>query len=112
MLDLLIETEAGAFPVEFKNTRQRLDLNARCQLTAYALMVEECFGVAVAQGFIYRIPTRRTTPIAISESLREKTRRALRDIRRMLSDEWMPPPTPQRGKCVECEFRRLCADVL
>ena len=112
VLDLLIETEEGAFPVEFKNTRQRLDLNARCQLTAYALMVEECLGVAVTQGFIYRIPTGRITPVAISETLREKTRGALRDIRRMLSDEWMPPPTPQRGKCVECEFRRFCADVL
>ena len=94
VLDLLIETEAGAFPVEFKSTRQRLDLNAKCQLTAYAMMVEECLGVTVTQGFIYRIPTERITPVAISEGLREKTRGAIRDIRRMLSEEWMPPPTP------------------
>ena len=40
VLDLLIETETGAFPVEFKSTRGRLDLNAKCQLTAYAMMVE------------------------------------------------------------------------
>ena len=40
VLDLLIETEDGAFPVEFKSTTQRLNLNAKYQLTAYALMVE------------------------------------------------------------------------
>ena len=44
VLDLLIQTEDGAFPVEFKSTTQRLNLNAKYQLTAYALMVEECLG--------------------------------------------------------------------
>ena len=61
VLDLLIETEDGAFPVEFKSTTQRLNLNAKYQLTAYALMVEECLGQSVSQGFIYRIPTQRIT---------------------------------------------------
>ena len=42
VLDLLIRTEDGVFPVEFKSTTQRLNLNAKYQLTAYALMVEEC----------------------------------------------------------------------
>ena len=112
VLDLLIETEDGAFPVEFKSTTQRLNLNAKYQLTAYALMVEECLGQSVAQGFIYRIPTQRITAVPITEPLRRKTLQAIDEIRRMLSEEWMPPPTPQRGKCVECEFRRFCADVL
>ena len=112
VLDLLIETEAGAFPVEFKSTTQRLNLNAKYQLTAYALMVEECLGQSVSQGFIYRIPTGRITAVPISETLRRRTLDAIGQIRRMLSNEWMPPPTPQRGKCVECEFRRFCADVL
>ena len=112
VLDLLIETENEAFPVEFKSTTQRLNLNAKYQLTAYALMVEECLGKSVSQGFIYRIPTQRITVVPISEPLRRKTHQAIEQIRNMLSDERMPPPTPQRGKCVECEFRRFCADVL
>ena len=112
VLDLLIETEEGAFPVEFKSTTQRLNLNAKYQLTAYAMLVEECLGQSVAQGFIYRIPTQRITPVPITETLRRKTLHAIEQIRSMLSNEWMPPPTPQRGKCVECEFRRFCADVL
>ena len=112
VLDLLIETENEAFPVEFKSTTQRLNLNAKYQLTAYALMVEACLGKSVSQGFIYRIPTQRITVVPISETLRRKTHQAIEQIRNMLSDERMPPPTPQRGKCVECEFRRFCADVL
>ena len=112
VLDLLIETEDGAFPVEFKSTTQRLNLNAKYQLTAYAMLVEACLGQSVSQGFIYRIPTQRITAVPISETLRRKTSQAIAQIRGMLSDERMPPPTPQRGKCVECEFRRFCADVL
>lgn len=112
VLDLLIETESEAFPVEFKSTRQRLNLNAKYQLTAYAMMVEACFNKTVTQGFIYRIPTARITAVPISETLRRKTLDAIYQIRDMLSYERMPAPTPQRGKCVECEFRRFCADVL
>ena len=89
-----------------------LNLNAKYQLTAYVLMVEECLGQSVSQGFIYRIPTGRITAVPISETLRRRTLDAIGQIRRMLLNEWMPPPTPQRGKCVECEFRRFCADVL
>jgi len=66
----------------------------------------------VSQGFIYRIPTRRITAVPITETLRRKTLDAIYQIRHMLSYEQMPTPTPQRGKCVECEFRRFCADVL
>ena len=112
VLDLLIEAKEGVFPVEFKSTRQRLNLNAKYQLTAYAMMVEECLGQTVSQGFIYRIPTRRITAVPITEALRRKTLDSINQIRTMLSYERMPPPTPQRGKCVECEFRRFCADVL
>jgi CRISPR-associated exonuclease Cas4 len=112
VLDLLIETEDGAFPVEFKYTTQRLNLNAKCQLTAYAMMVEECLGQPVEQGFIYRIPTQRITAVPISTQLRQKTLHAIDEIRQMLSNERMPQPTPQRGKCIECEFRRFCRDVL
>ena len=112
VLDLLIETEAGAFPVEFKSTTQRLNLNAKYQLTAYAMMVEECLGHTVSQGFIYRIPTARITAVPITAALRQKTLNAIQQIREMLLYERMPPPTPQHGKCVECEFRRFCGDVL
>ena len=112
VLDLLIETENGAFPVEFKSTTQRLNLNAKYQLTAYAMMVEECLNKTVSQGFIYRIPTSRITAVPISDILRRKTLDAIHQMRELLTQERMPPPTLQRGKCVECEFRRYCADVL
>ena len=112
ILDLLIETKEGAFPVEFKSTRQRLNQNAKYQLTAYAMMVEESLNVTVPQGFVYRIPTERITAVQISDAMRRKTLDAIDQMQDMLSYERMPSPTPQRGKCVECEFRRFCADVL
>ena len=75
-------------------------------------MVEECLGKPVEYGFIYRIPGAGITTVAITEALRLRTRQAADDIRGMIEHERMPAPTKQRGKCVECEFRRFCRDVL
>ena len=44
------------FPVEFKDTTQRLNLNAKYQLTAYALMVEECLGQSVPKDLSIESP--------------------------------------------------------
>ncbi|MDW8367371.1 MAG: hypothetical protein RMK49_16140 [Abditibacteriales bacterium] len=38
-------------------------------------------------------------------------RAALQEMRAMLHAERMPPAAAQRSKCVDCEFRRFCADV-
>ncbi len=112
VLDMLIITQEQAFPVEFKYTVQRLNVNAKCQLVAYAMMVEECLGKPVECGFIYRIPKQNATAIPISRAMREKVFRALEDMRVMIAQERLPEPPGQRGKCVECEFRRYCRDVV
>ena len=112
VLDMLIDTEEQAYPVEFKHTTRRLNPNAKYQLTAYAMMLEECLGKRVEYGFIYRIPSQHVTVIAMTDILRRRTRQAIADIQQILQYERMPTPTKQRGKCVECEFRRFCRDVL
>ena len=112
VLDMLVTTQEHAFPVEFKHTVQRLNMNAKCQLVAYAMIVEECLGKPVECGFIYRIPKQNVTVIPISQVMREKVLCALEDMREMIAQERLPEPPRQRGKCVECEFRRYCRDVV
>jgi CRISPR-associated exonuclease Cas4 len=112
VLDMLIITQEKAFPVEFKYTDQRINMNAKYQLVAYGMMAEEFLESTVDYGFICRIPQKSITTIPISSLLRQNVSSALDDIREMITRERMPDPTRQRGKCVECEFRRYCRDVL
>ena len=112
VLDMLIITQEKVFPVEFKHTNQRINMNAKYQLVAYGMMAEEFLDKNVECGFIYRIPKKSITTIPISPLLRQNVSSALDDIREMITRERMPDPARQRGKCVECEFRRYCRDVL
>jgi CRISPR-associated exonuclease Cas4 len=112
VLDMLVITKEKAFPVEFKHTNQRINMNAKYQLVAYGMMAEEFLESTVDYGFIYRISKKSITTIPINHSLRQNVSSALDNMREMITRERMPDPTRQRGKCVECEFRRYCRDVL
>jgi len=112
VLDMLVISPERSFPVEFKYTDQRLNMNAKCQLVAYAMIVEECLGKPVECGFIYRIQKQDVTAIPVSLELRQKIPHALTGMREIIEREQMPDPPRQRGRCVECEFRRYCRDVI
>jgi len=109
--DLVITTAEEVIPVDYKFSA--IDgPHFKMQLAAYGLLLEETRGARVRQGFLYLIPERRAERVPIDERLRAKTLAALEAMRRMLDTEKMPAPTPQLRKCVACEFRRFCNDVL
>ncbi len=110
-LDLLVLRQHEAIPVDFKDSRGPVGRNHAYQLTAYALMAEEQSGLPIRRGFIYLIQAKRAVEIRIRPGMRRFVTRALADIREMLATEAMPPPTRQRGRCTDCEFRRFCNDI-
>jgi CRISPR-associated exonuclease Cas4 len=109
-LDMLIRRAWEAVPVEFKNTRASLGLNHKYQLTAYALLVEETFGLPVRRAFVYFIPLKLAREVAITPAMRAYTRRVLGEIRRNVAEERMPNGTRVLGRCRECEFLAYCND--
>lgn len=111
LLDLLIVTPRGRFPVEFKHTRGRPTLSHKYQLTAYAMLVEDTFQDVVRAGFVYLIPLKEIVPLEITPGAREHVHKLLRSIRNMIEAERLPPPTRVRGRCVDCEYRNYCGDV-
>lgn len=82
------------------------------QLAAYADMLGEVRGVTVRRGFLYSIPDRRAEEIRMDRRLIESARKAVEAMRRIAEREEMPPPVDNLRKCVSCEFRRFCNDVL
>jgi CRISPR-associated exonuclease Cas4 len=117
-IDMVIETAAAdgrgrcLLPVDFKLSRREPGRHFKLQLAAYALLLEENWGASVEQGAIYLIPARRAELIPITTRLRNDARRHLEEIRQLVQAQRMPAPTPHRNRCVHCEFRRFCNDVL
>ena len=114
-IDLVVEygTEAGRrlLPVDFKMSRQEPGRHFKLQLACYAMLLEESWQAPAPEGVIYLIPVKRAVRVALDQRLRLDAEKMLVAMRGMIEQEIMPPPTAQRGRCVDCEFRRFCNDV-
>jgi CRISPR-associated exonuclease Cas4 len=115
-IDLVIESHDDKrprlLPVDFKLSRREPGRHFKLQLACYAMMLEDDWGQAVAEGAIYLIPTKQVVKVPITARLRQETIHQLLAIRHMVTAQRVPPPTAQRSRCVNCEFRRFCNDVV
>ena len=110
-LDLLLKMDETAAVVDFKLTSGEVGENQRMQLAGYSVLAEAAYGVPARRAFLYRIPDNRVFAVEITEELRKAVTTAVEEIQRMGDTQWWPPPTPVRGRCVECEFANYCGDV-
>ena len=110
-LDLLIVTNDGCYPVDFKDTEGGVRYNHRIQLAAYAMLVEENLQRRVPRAFVYLVPSRQLVSVAVDENEKAQVARTLWEIRRLIQLEELPPPTPARARCTGCEFRNYCGDI-
>ena len=117
-VDLAIATpsraanNAEAFVVEYKLSEQKAGPHFALQLAAYALLVEEAWGIPVKKGFLYSIPLRKTEAVRITPQLKNKVVQTASLIRQIVDSEIIPPPPVSQRRCVTCEFRRFCNDVV
>ena len=111
LLDMVIVRPDEVIPVEFKSTTGGVSRNHLLQLTAYGMMVEERWGRPAERGFVYLAAQKQARQALLSEELRQTVLSMLRDLRWTLDHESKPPPTPQRARCADCEYRRYCPDV-
>lgn len=107
-----ISPGAEALVIEYKDTEQKVGTHIKVQLVAYALMLEEQWGLPVRTGYVYRIPLRSAERIAMTTALRRQVTQTVQEIQAAISTEAMPPPPTSRRLCVDCEFRRFCNDVV
>lgn len=110
-VDLVIETEEEVIPVDYKLSR-REGKHFRLQLMAYGLLLEAAREKRVRRGFLYLIPLRKAVEVRFTPHLRRRAKAAIAAMRGMRQSQQMPAATTQQGKCVDCEFRRFCNDVL
>lgn len=106
------EGGAEAVVVEYKFSENKAGPHFILQLAAYAMLLEEAWRLPVKQGFLYSIPLRRAEPIVITSHLRKKVTQTVQQIKQMVDSEIMPPPPASQYRCITCEFRRFCNDVV
>ena len=110
-LDLFIETPDNLFPVDFKFTTGGAHKNHLFQLCGYALLLEDRYQKPVDRGFVYLIPDDDVEIFDLTKELKAETVDILDKIRTMIEREQMPPPTPVRSRCTDCEYRNFCGDI-
>jgi CRISPR-associated exonuclease Cas4 len=115
-VDLVIEVTQGEqrelLPVDYKQSRYEPGAHVRRQLTAYGMMLEENWQAPVRRGFIYNMVSGRAQEVAFTAELRQEVRHLVAEMREMVLLERMPGPVRQRQRCINCEFRRFCNDVV
>jgi CRISPR-associated exonuclease Cas4 len=105
-------THAEAIVVEYKHSEYKAGPHFALQLAAYAMLIEEAWKIPVKQGFLYSIPRKRAEPVPITPHLRKKVTQTVKQIKQIVEREIMPPPPTSQRRCVTCEFRRFCNDVV
>lgn len=113
LVDMVI-TVAGTgevIPVDYKLSRTP-GLHFQIQLALYGRMLEQERGVKVTRGFLYEIPIRRAQEVSLDMRLRVRAEKMVKAMREVLDEERMPAPIGNVAKCVACEFRRFCNDVV
>jgi CRISPR-associated exonuclease Cas4 len=117
-MDLIIVTptrtapDAQAIVVEYKYSEQKAGPHFKLQLAAYALLIEEAWQLPVTQGYIYSIPLKKAEPIKITPHLKKQVIQTIQSIQQLVTNEIMPPPPLKQHRCLSCEFRRFCNDVV
>lgn len=112
-LDMLIETVEELIPVDYKLSKQ-VGSHFKLQLMAYGRLLEEIYPERkpVHRGFLYLIPQRKAIEVIFDKRLRNRLQDTIESIREIVFWDYFPPPTKQHRKCVDCEFRRFCNDIL
>jgi CRISPR-associated exonuclease Cas4 len=95
------------FPVEYKRGKPKADDSDKIQLCAQALCLEEMLNIKIPCGAIFYGKTRRRFDIQFDEALRNKTKKAAKQLHIFIEAKKTPPPvyTP---KCKFCSFIDVC----
>lgn len=108
-LDELIETAAGVYLVDYKDTDKDYGY-WKVQMAAYQAAVEEA-GMRVLGCYVYTIPAKKYHPVVIQPSDLHKLEAIVFALRDMVTVERCPPPAEQIGKCRSCQFANFCNDI-
>lgn len=110
LADAVVFLPNEALVVEFKLACIKPTKGQELQITAYALMIEEQYQIKVDTGYISYGTNGKVHKIAITEKLKEKLKKAIRQIGLMQNKQYMPDSSASQAQCEQCEYINFCND--
>ena len=99
--------DGAVYPVEYKHGPRRKGLHDDVQLCAQAMCLEEMLDVAIPEGAIFHVRSRRRRVVRLDGALRAETGRAIRAVREMLESGAMPA-AEFGDQCAHCSLKEAC----
>lgn len=116
VLDLIaIDSSNNAIIVELKygNIGSRgIRDSHKAQLACQSILVEDVMGLRVRRIEVLDLDTWERRSINVTQFHRNMVTEALNDMRSIVMDEILPDPPENMGKCVDCEYRKFCWDLI
>ena len=78
------------------------------QVTAYAVLLEECFGKSVPEGRVRYHATNKTVRVAVDDAARRRLRAAVARARELSRSLQRPPVTDNENLCAKCSLAPVC----
>ena len=94
-------------PVETKSGKVSERAAERVQLCAQALCLEEMFGRAVPEGFVFYAASQKRVAVSLDAELREETLAAVAAVRAMMLGDRLPTARYDR-RCRHCSLVDAC----
>jgi CRISPR-associated exonuclease Cas4/CRISPR-associated protein Cas1 len=111
-LDVIEGGDGHVVPVDLKRgKRPHVDKGAyepeRVQVCAQALILEDA-GYTVPEGALWFAASRERVRVVLDDDLREKTLRAISELRLAAAARRRPPPLDASPKCPHCALASIC----
>ena len=115
-VDVMKRRDGRLIPYEHKRGRALRDSDGKAQawetdavqVAAYAMMIEDAFGVHVPEGRVRYHADRVTVRIRIDEALRRRVTDAIDRARQLRDRLERPPVTSNRNLCRRCSLAPVC----
>jgi len=108
-LDGLLMCGDRAYPLEVKFASPARSHSV--QLAAYGMLVEERVGRRVDEGYLYYPGGEGLMKVEWLRRMRGEVLRIVAELRRIVEEEILPPPTTNSAKCRVCEQYAFCRRV-
>ncbi|MBD3361340.1 CRISPR-associated protein Cas4 [Candidatus Woesearchaeota archaeon] len=102
-------------PIEIKSgnpPREGAWENHKVQLAAYALLLEDKFGIKVSEGVIHYVDANQKIDVSINPFLREQVKELIKNVKLLFKSRKIPPIAENKNKCAVCGLRKKCHSLV
>lgn len=106
-----LEGKYSVTPIEYKRGSPKENDSDIMQLAAQAMCLEEMLCCEIDKGYLYYGETRHRTEVKITDELRLKTEKALKEMHELYSRRYTPKVKRTKA-CNACSLKNICLPVL